>query len=113
LTREDDDGAPAYTPEEFLMADTVIRNENHGYWNTNVMETYPNPFFIKLSKKIWSKLPNFMIIGECWVGFMFEHRQLIMARSAVIPRLFKLPETIASVLGKKLHKDGRITNCAK
>jgi starch synthase len=54
-----------------------------------------------------------MIIGECWGGFMFENRQIIMARSGVIPRLFKLPVAISSIFGKKLYKDGRIENCKK
>ena len=53
MTREDDDGEAAYSLDEFLAGEVVIRNENHGYWNTNVMETYPNPFFIKMSKKIF------------------------------------------------------------
>ena len=74
LQRVDDDGVPAYSAEQFMAGDIVIRNENHGYWNTNIMETYPNPFFIKLTKSIWRKKPNFMVIGECWGGFMFEHR---------------------------------------
>ena len=44
---------------------------------------------------------------------MFENRQIIMARSGVIPRLFKLPVAISSIFGKKLYKDGRIENCKK
>lgn len=113
LSRIDVDGQPAYTPEEFLNADVVIRNENYGYWNTNNMETYANPFFIKLCRKLWQVNPDFMILGECWGGFMFEHRQIILARSGVIPRLFKLPIALSSLFGKKLHRDGRVEPCAK
>ena len=40
---------------------------------------------------------------------MFEHRQIILARSGVIPRMFSLPQKICGLLGKKLHRDGRIT----
>jgi len=36
-----------------------------------------------------------------------------MARSAIIPRMYKLPITISSLFGKKLHKDGRIDNCTR
>ena len=50
-----------------------------------------------------------MILGECWGGFKFEHRQIILARSGVIPKLFKLPQIICSLLGKKLHSDGRVS----
>lgn len=113
LRRIDVDGENAYSYEEFMSADIVMRNENFGYWNTNVMETYPNPFFIKMSKTLWNMKPNFMIIGECWGGYMFEHRQIIMARSAVIPRLYKLPIAISSLFGKSLSKDGTVNNCHK
>jgi hypothetical protein len=54
-----------------------------------------------------------MIVGECWGGYMFENRQIILARSAIIPRMFKLPIAISSLLGKKLHRDGRVTDCEK
>ncbi len=111
LMRLDVDGTPAYNPLDVLNGEIVIRNENHGYWNTNTMEHYPNPFFIKLVKKLWLLNPNFIIIAECWGGFMFESRQIILTRSGVIPRLFKLPQTISGVFGKRLHKDGRITKC--
>lgn len=74
LLRLDVDGLPAYTPEEVLNGEIVIRNENHGYWNTSTMENYPNPFFIKMAKTLWEKYPDFMIIGECWGGYMFENR---------------------------------------
>ena len=49
-----------------------------------------------------------MIIGECWGGFMIEHRQIILARSGVIPRLFKLPMALSTLFGKRLSKDGAI-----
>jgi hypothetical protein len=74
LSRIDVDGEPAYSSDDFMNGECVIRNENHGYWNSNNMETYPNPFFIKLCKKLWLENPDFMIIAECWGGFMFEHR---------------------------------------
>lgn len=93
-----------------MDGEIVIRNENYGFWHTNTMEQHANPFFVKLCRRLWSKFPNFMILGECWGGFKFEHRQIILSRSGVIPRLFKLPQTICKVLGKKLHSDGRVTN---
>ena len=113
LNRLDEDGEPAYTCEDLMNGEIVKRNENYGYWNTNSMEQQANPFFIKLCRAVWSENPDFMIMGECWGGFMFEHRQIILARSGVIPRLFKLPQTICSMFGKKLHNDGRVTDCEK
>ena len=113
LTRVDADGQPAYTAADLLNGEVVIRNENCGYWNTNSMETYANPFFIKMCKKVWEAQPDFMIIGECWGGFKFENRHIIMARSAIIPRMFKLPQAICQIFGKRLFKDGRVVNSEK
>lgn len=113
LMRLDVDGEPAYTPEEVMNGEIVLRNEKYGYWSTNAVESYPNPFFIKMCKKLWSKKPDFMIIGECWGGFLMENRQIIMSRSGIIPRMFNLPVAVSSLFGKKLHKDGRITECMK
>lgn len=94
-----------------MNGEIVIRNENHGYWHSNSLETYANPFFVKLCRALWSVHPNFMIIGECWGGFMFENRQIILSRSGIIPRLYNLPQVIASLFGKKLLRDGRIQPC--
>lgn len=94
LYRKDVDGQSAYTTEEIMNGDVVVRNENYGFWNTNEMETYANPFFVKLCRKLWSKKPDFMIIGECWGGLSFEHRQIILSRSGVIPRLFSMPQAV-------------------
>lgn len=74
LMRLDVDGEPAYTPADVMNGEIVIRNENYGYWNTNTMESYPNPFFIKMCKKLWEAIPDFMVLGECWGGFKFENR---------------------------------------
>jgi len=74
LNRKDVDGQSAYTIEQKMNGEIVVRNENHGYWNTEKMETYPNPFFIKLCKQLWSINPDFMIVGECWGGDQFESR---------------------------------------
>ena len=108
LQRLDVDGQPAYSPADVLNGEIVLRNENCGYWNTSSMDTYANPFFIKMVRRIWEHLPDFMIIGECWGGFGFENRQIILSRSGIIPRMYKLPQVICSVFGKKLCKDGRV-----
>lgn len=68
------DGVNAYTAKDVMDGLIVVKNENYGYWNTNMMENYANPFFIKMCKTIWETIPNFMIVGECWGGFMFENR---------------------------------------
>jgi starch synthase len=108
LTRKDIDDECAYTPEDLMNGEIVIRNENHGYWNSTSKDTYANPFFVKLCRALWAMNPQFMVIGECWGGMGFENRQIIMTRSGIIPRLYNLPQTIASLFGKKLYKDGRV-----
>lgn len=113
LMRLDVDGQPAYSEVDIMNGEIVLKNENYGYWSTSTMESYPNPFFIKMCKRLWEEIPDFMIIGECWGGFMFENRQIILARSGIIPRLFKLPQAISTLFGKRLQKDGRILPCEK
>jgi hypothetical protein len=111
--RLDVDGTPAYSPLDVLNGEIVIRNENCGYWATNTLETYANPFFIKLCRRLWESIPDFLVIGECWGGFKFENRQIIMARSGIIPRMFKLPQHVSQLFGRRLFKDGRVQNCEK
>lgn len=111
MYRKDSDGKPAYTEKEILDGEVVIKNENHGYWNSTNVDTYANPMLVKLCKELWKDFPEFYIVGECWGGYPFENRQGILARSGVIPRLFKLPIALASLFGKQLHKDGKITPC--
>jgi hypothetical protein len=91
LNRNDVDGLPAYSTEDMMNGEVVIRNENHGYWLSNSLENYANPFFVKLCRALWSVNPDFMILGECWGGFKFENRQIVLARSGIIPRLYNLP----------------------
>ena len=100
LRRVDVDGKPAYTPMDFLNGEIVLRNENYGYWNSNNKEFYANPFFIKLAKRLWFENPNFMIIGECWGGTTFGKREVTLARSGIIPRMYKLPEVLCSLFKK-------------
>jgi hypothetical protein len=54
-----------------------------------------------------------MIVGECWGGYMFENRQIILARSGIIPRLYKLPQAISTLFGKKLLRDGQVMPCER
>ena len=111
MYRRESDGKAAYTDKEILNGEVVIKNENHGYWNSTKVDTYPNPIFIKLCKKLWAEFPQFYFVAECWGGTLFENRQGILARSGVIPRLFKLPIAIASLFGKHLQKDGTVARC--
>jgi starch synthase len=111
LYRKDPDGSSAYTNKEILNGEIVKQCEGQGYWDSTSLDRYPNPIFIKLCRSLWARFPDFLIIGECLGGTLLENRQAILARSGVIPRLFKLPVALASIFGKKLFKDGRVISC--
>ena len=111
LYRKDPDNVNAYTPKQILDGVVVRQIENEGYWSSTNLEKYANPIFIKLCRELWANIPDFLIIGECLGGNMLENRQGILARSGVIPRLFKLPVALASIFGKRLMKDGKISPC--
>ena len=55
LNRKDIDGEPAYAPEEIMAGEIVVRNENHGYWNTNKKEPILINFSLKYLKKMVRK----------------------------------------------------------
>ena len=45
----------------------VLQNEEHcGYWASNIKEFYPNPFYIKLCKNLWSEFTEFLVVSEAW-----------------------------------------------
>jgi starch synthase len=111
LYRKDPDGTPAYTDKQILDGEIVKQCEGQGYWDSDSLIKYPSPIFIKLCKEFWAKFPDFLIIGECLGGSSLENRQGILARSGIIPRLFKLPIALAAIFGKKLHRSGQVIGC--
>ena len=65
----DEDYTRRYTNYEILNGIIVQPNEECGYWTDfkfrSAQQFYPNPLLIKLTRKIWSKYPDFIFIGEC------------------------------------------------
>ncbi len=111
MFRLDPDGKLAYTNEEILNGEIVIRSEDCGYWTSDLIDEYPNPFLIKLTKSVWRKFPNFHFIGECWGTNKFHNRHIVLAKSGIIPRMYTLPRALSSVFGRKIHRNGYIENC--
>ena len=111
LKRLDTDGKPCYTPKEILEGIIVKSNEISGFWNSVNSNLYANPFFVKMCMEIWRQFPNFLIVGECWGGYLFENRHNVLSRSGIIPRVFNYPIQFSSIFGKQLSKDGQISSC--
>jgi hypothetical protein len=107
LFRLDPDGQPAYNSMEILDGIIVSREES-GYWQSDMIEDYPNPFLIKLTKEIWKIFPYFAFIGESWGTLKFHNRHIVLARSGIIPRMYTLPRALSSVFGRRIHRNGYI-----
>ena len=108
LYRIDNDGKPAYEPMDILNGEIVMPNEESGFYNTDLCETYANPFLIKLTKSIWRDYPSFVFFGECWLNSKQSKRHVVLSKSGIIPRMYTLPMVISEILGKKVQRDGKI-----
>ena len=108
MYRIDIDGKYAYSPLEILNGEIVIQNSESGYWDTDNCDSYSNPLFIKLTKKIWHENPEFVFIGECWLNEKFSQRHINLTKSGIIPRMYTLPIIACDILGKKIQRDGGI-----
>jgi hypothetical protein len=111
MLRVDCDGQPAYSALDILNGEVVIRNEDSGYWNSDLYDQYPNPFLLKITKTVWQQFPEFIFVGECWGGQKFNNRHLMLARSGVVPKMYSLPRALSSVFGRKIHRNGDIELC--
>ena len=108
MTRLDSDLKPAYTLQQIIDGEIVYRDEDCGYWDSEVSIEYPNPMLLKLTKKLWKFCPKFIFIGECWMTSKFVNRHINLAKSGIIPRLYTLPRTLSNVFGRRIHKSGHI-----
>ncbi len=104
----DSDGKYHYTTEEIFSGLIVKRNESYAYWASSKKDQYANPIFTKFCKEMWRRYPDFNIIADVWHGTGLEDRDRAIARSGPIPRLYDLPIKLASLFGKRLHKNGHI-----
>lgn len=106
MLRFDSDGEFAYTSEEIVNGDIVYNNktsEDNGFWASDVIDEYPNPFLIKLTKSVWKIIPNFLFIGESWGNKQSQNRHIILSKSGIIPIMYTLPRALSSVFGRKIH----------
>ena len=108
MFRKDPDGGYHFTTQEIFDGMVVQRNEFFGYWQSTARHKYANPMFFKLCKELWKNFPDFIIVADVWSGSGLEDRVPSIPRSGPIPRLYQLPVKLASIFGKRLHKNGQI-----
>ena len=113
---EDEEVVRHYSNSEIINGNVVIPNEECGYWNSfnfelnkdakkqdddesSIIENiYPNPLFIKMTKKIWEKYPDFIFIGEFINNSLkYNNREFILGKSGLIPKLNFLPEVFTTL----------------
>lgn len=102
LMRLDPDGQSHYDPYEILIGEYVITPNSpqeimtKGYWGTS--RKYPNPFFVKISRELWGKFPNFTFYGEHVHTY---NRHIEAARSGVIPFDYSIYNSINNIFKQK------------
>ena len=129
LTRRENDGERSCSKEDLFYGDIVLPDTESGYWateydlslfyylhnydNDSFQKMFANPFYLKLCKTLWQHFPNFIFIGDVIGGRKFKNREENLILSGIIPRLYTLPQALASIFGKYLHQNGTITEIEK
>ena len=108
LFRIDNDGVPAYTPNEILNGEIVLPKSEHGYWKSDNCPQYANPLLVKITREIWKEHPEFIFIGECWQEEKYSQHHVSLVKSGIIPRMYTLPVIICQMLGTKISRNGNI-----
>ena len=133
---EEDELIRHYSNYEIINGNVIIPNQECGYWdsfniepnkneknenneindeNSNILENiYPNPLFIKLTKKIWEKYPEFIFIGEFINNNMkYNNREFILGKSGLIPKLNILPVIFSSLYNVNIGINNLIPSLKK
>lgn len=104
LMRLDPDKQLHYDPYEILIGEYVIAPNSvqeimtKGYWGTS--RKYPNPFFVKITRELWGKFPNFTFYGE----YTHTHnRHIESAKSGIIPFDYSIYNSIANIQKQKAN----------
>ena len=113
MFRKDPDGEYHFTTQEIFDGMVVQRNEFFGFWQSSARYTYANPLFFKLCKELWKSFPDFIVVADVWSGSGLEDRVSTIPRSGPIPRMYELPVKLASIFGRRLHKNGQVDSIEK
>ncbi|EFA80962.1 alpha amylase domain-containing protein [Heterostelium album PN500] len=111
LYRIDSDDQPHFTNQQIFDGEIVLQpseeGRNFGYWGTTPKSPkqstpfYPNPLFIKLTREVWHRYPQFVFLSE-----VYWERELHSIVSGLVPYSSAIPRALASVFDKAISKDG-------
>ncbi|KAF2075592.1 hypothetical protein CYY_003097 [Polysphondylium violaceum] len=111
LYRLDSDDLPHYSNQQIFEGEIVMKpseeGKNFGYWGTTPPSPkhstpfYPNPVFIKMTREVWNRFPQFVFLAE-----VYWERELHSIISGLVPYSSAIPKALASVFDKGISKDG-------
>ncbi|GAM27650.1 hypothetical protein SAMD00019534_108260 [Acytostelium subglobosum LB1] len=111
LYRLDSDDLPHFTNQQIFDGEIVMNpseeGRNFGYWGTTPPSPkqstpfYPNPLFIKMTREVWNRFPQFVFLAE-----VYWERELHSIISGLVPYSSAIPRALASVFDKGISKDG-------
>ena len=110
-----------YSNFEIINGEVVLPNQECGYWNSFVLDEnntinniYPNPLFIKLTKSIWEKYPEFIFIGEFINNNQkYNNRQFILGKSGLVTKINFLPEIFTHLYNINTGLDSIVNHLKK
>eukprot|EP01117_Protostelium_nocturnum_P000558 TRINITY_DN1062_c0_g1_i1.p1 TRINITY_DN1062_c0_g1~~TRINITY_DN1062_c0_g1_i1.p1 ORF type:complete len:1929 (+),score=827.64 TRINITY_DN1062_c0_g1_i1:180-5966(+) len=109
LLRVDNDDERHYSKQEILDGEIVLPSKDegftYGYFGAGNNNTYPNPFFIKMTREIWREFPNFVFLAEVFWG---REKEAIV--SGLVPFSNGLSRSLSSIFNLGQHKDGSLSH---
>ena len=115
MFRIDVDGKRAYNDFDILNGLIILPGIEINNELSDEGEIYPNPFFVKMTRKIWNNFPEFIFIGECWFNNKYNTQKKIinLSKSGIVPRMYTLPLIINKSQEKSNNKNNIIENWYK
>lgn len=79
-----------------------MKNKYAGYWSTKNSYKYPNPFYIKFTKRVWEKFNEIVFICDSFEIGDNDERGIMLIHSGLIPRIYKMTKAVAHIMGINL-----------
>eukprot|EP01096_Ripella_sp_DP13-Kostka_P018167 TRINITY_DN9738_c1_g1_i1.p1 TRINITY_DN9738_c1_g1~~TRINITY_DN9738_c1_g1_i1.p1 ORF type:complete len:1214 (+),score=495.01 TRINITY_DN9738_c1_g1_i1:23-3643(+) len=98
----------SYEFKGFSRADRQQFTAPTGFYESKAcQEGYANPFFIRTTRRIWSRFPRFLCSAE-----VYWQRESAAIRSGLVPFASGLNQALGSLFGAGLDKDGKASHLA-